>query len=140
MKRLLVMAVQALALAAAVARADDSLSARTPTQVVEHHIAAMLSHDANTLAADYADDAVMILSANVVSGRQQVQRFFSSAAARRQPGDDNAKFRVARVDGDVVIEEWSHKTPDGSTVSGADVLVVRHGMIVFHTTLPASAK
>jgi ketosteroid isomerase-like protein len=140
MKQSLAMLVHAPLLLVGVACANDSLLTRTPTQVVEHHIAAMRSHDTDALVADYAADAVIVLSAKPLIGKQQVQEFFQSAAKRRQSGDDNAKFKVARVDGEVVIEEWSHKVADGGTVSGADVFVVRKGKIAFHTTLPAAAS
>lgn len=139
MRNSLAAAVLSLTLTNATLYAGDAPSTRTPEQIVRHHISAMLRHDARELAEDYADDAVMVLSANVVSGRQQIQRFFESAAQRRQPADDNATFKVARIESEAVIEEWSHKAADGSTVNGADVIVVRYGKIVFHCSLPAAA-
>lgn len=128
----------ALSLAFGGAHAGDALSTRTPVEVVNHHIAAMLEHDAGALVEDYADDAVVVLATGVFIGKQQIQKLFGFGAAPRQVSDDKAKFNVARVDGDVVIEEWSHLGPDGGTVSGADVIVVRQGKIVFHTTKPAA--
>jgi ketosteroid isomerase-like protein len=137
MKNSAASALLALTLVVGVVHAHDSLSTRTPVEVVNHHIAAMLKHDAAALVEDYADDAVMVLSGNVLNGKQQIQKLFGLGAAPRPVVDDHAKFSVSRVDGDVVIEEWSHDAPGGGTVSGADVIVVRNGKIVFHATKPA---
>jgi len=136
MNNLSALAVAVVALGGGIVCADDALPARTPLDVVKHHIAEMLLHDGPALAGDYADDAVVVFGNGVVSGDHEVQKFFESMGARPPAADDHAKFKVASVKGDVVVEDWSHLAPDGATVSGADVIVVRDGKIVFHASEP----
>ena len=138
-RRLLASLRLAASVVALVGSADDALAARTPLEVVQHHIAEMLKHDGPALASDYADDAVVVFANGVVSGDHQVQKFFKAMGARQPAVDDHARFKVASVNGDVVVEDWSHLAPGGGTVSGADVIVVRDGEIVFHATEPPAA-
>jgi uncharacterized protein (TIGR02246 family) len=127
----------ALGGAALIAAAAEPV--RSPRDVVRHHIEAMLAHDAAALVDDYADDAVMVLSSGVFSGKEQIRQLFARGATRRTaPTDDQAVFTITRVDGDVVIEEWSRRAADGATLRGTDVLVVHAGRIVFHATQPAA--
>lgn len=138
MNKLAALIALTLTLAANIAHADKTASTRTPTEVVNHHIAAMLKHDPAALVEDYADDAVVVLGGRVYHGKQQIQKLFGLGTSPRPVIDDHATFKVAEVDGDIVIEEWSHDTTEGGRVNGADVIVVRNGKIVFHTTKPVA--
>lgn len=119
-------------LPAGVLHAADPLPERTPAEVVNHHIAAMLSGDRAALIEDYADDAVVVFATTILNGKRDIQKMFGAAGAR-SAADDGAVMKVASASGDVVVEEYTHRAP-GGTVSGKDVFVVRHGKIVFHAT------
>ena len=126
-----------LALGAGTARADDALSARTPTDVANHHISAMLKHDVPALLEDYAADAVVVNPTNVYFGPLLTKKLFVATGRKVQLASDE-KFWVASVNGDVVIEDWSHVT-HGVILTGSDVMVVRQGRIVFQASVPSSA-
>jgi len=126
-----------LALGTGAARADDALSARTPAEVANHHISAMLKHDVPALLADYAADAVVVNPTNVYFGPLLTKKLFVATGRKVQLASDE-KFWVASVNGDVVIEDWSHIT-HGVTLTGSDVMVVRQGKIVFQASIPPPA-
>lgn len=122
-----------------VATAADPLSKRTPEQVVDHHIAALLKGDSTALIEDYAADAVIVFATRVLNGKQEIAEMF--AAVQRHPAtDDDAVMKIESVTRDVVVEAYTHSGPNGVTVSGKDVFVVRHGRIVFHATQATDTK
>jgi len=124
----------ALAVGAGVAHATDALSTRTPTEVANHHIAAMLQHDVPALLEDYAADAVVVNPTDVYYGPYLAKKLFVATGHKVQLASDE-KFWVASVNGDVVIEDWSHIT-HGVALTGSDVMVVRQGKIVFQASVP----
>ncbi len=129
--------VLALAVSASFAKAQDTLLARTPAEVANHHIAAMLKHDVPALLEDYAADAVVVNPTNIYYGPALAKKLFVATGNKVQLASDE-KFWLASVHGEVVIEGWSHITR-GVTLNGSDVMVVRHGKILFQASVPPTS-
>jgi ketosteroid isomerase-like protein len=118
--------------------------ARTPQQVVEHHLDAFTRHDVEAVLSDYADDAIFLASKQTVQGKVALRRMFESFLANRGSKTPTPAFEAkVTSDGDVGYEHWVTNPGQPGSMEGTDVFVVRHGKILFHTVLsvgPAAAK
>ncbi len=124
--------------------AQNASDARTPEQVVTHHLAVITQHDLEGVLSDYADDAIFIAPKQTVQGKPALRHLFESFFAN---GDGKAPAPVfeAKVtaDGDVGYEHWVSNPGKPGSMAGTDAFVVRHGKILFHTVVevhPATAS
>jgi ketosteroid isomerase-like protein len=124
--------------------AQNAAEARTPAQVVTHHLDAFTRHDVDAVLSDYADDAIFIAPKQTVQGKVALRKMFESFFAN---GDGKAPAPVfeAKVtaDGDVGYEHWVMNPGKPGSMEGTDAFVVRRGKILFHTVVsvgPASPK
>jgi len=117
-------------------RAQNAPEARTPEQVVTHHLAVFMQHDLEGVLSDYADDAIFIAPKQTVQGKVALRHLFESFFAT---GDNKAPAPVfeAKVtaDGDVGYEHWISNPGKPGSMAGTDAFVVRHGKILFHTVV-----
>ncbi len=115
--------VAAAALAAAPAFAEDL----TPEQIIHRHVEAANRGDAAAMAADYAEDAVMLEPGRAVHGRAAIQKAFDEVFGPNA----RVKFTVTPTriwsDGDTGFITW--QANDGK-FSGGDTYLVRHGKIL----------
>jgi len=125
-------------------RAQNALDARTPAQVVAHHLDAFTHHDLEAVLSDYADDAIFIAPNQTVQGKEALRHlfesFFSNSAAQAPAPAFEAKVTA---DGDVGYEHWVTNPGKPGSMQGTDAFVVRHGKILFHTVVsvrPADAQ
>jgi len=138
------LAIAALALLCVFSiQAQSAPDARTPEQVVTHHLAVFTQHDLEGVLSDYADDAIFIAPKQTVQGKAALRHLFESFFAN---GDGKAPAPVfeAKVtaDGDVGYEHWVSNPGKPGSMAGTDAFVVRHGKILFHTVVevhPAAA-
>ena len=125
-----------LILCAVSMRAQDATVARTPEQVVTHHLAVFTQHDLEGVLSDYADDAIFIAPKQTVQGKAALRHLFESFFAT---GDIKAPAPVfeatVTADGDVGYEHWVSNPGKPGSMAGTDAFVVRHGKILFHTVV-----
>jgi ketosteroid isomerase-like protein len=134
-----------LSLAAGAPARDKALDARTPEQVVTHHLDAFTRHSLEAVLSDYADDAIFIAPKETVQGKAALRKMFESFFVNRGDAKAPAPVFEAKVtaDGDVGYEHWVMNPGKPGSIEGTDAFVVRHGKIQFHTVVstgPASAK
>jgi ketosteroid isomerase-like protein len=112
------------------------LEARTPEQVVKHHLEVFRAHDLEGVLSDYADDAIFIAPKTTVQGKPALRKMFASFFSRPS-GDASAPAFEANVtaDGDVGYEHWVSNPGKPGSMEGTDAFVVRHGKIVFHAAI-----
>lgn len=116
--------------------APDAPDARTPEQVVTHHIAAFTQHDLEGVLSDYADDAVFIAPKQTVQGKPALRRLFESFFASGSSKAAAPVFEMkVTADGDVGYEHWVMNPGKPGSIAGTDAFVVRHGKILFHTAV-----
>ena len=121
------MIVRILMTAAAVLAAAPAWAADfTPEQIIQRHVAAANRGDAAAMAADYAEDAVMLEPGRALHGRAAIQAGFESVFGPNA----RIKFTVTPThiwsDGEVGFIAW---TANDGRFKGADSYLVRHGKI-----------
>jgi ketosteroid isomerase-like protein len=116
--------------------AGTGLEARTPEQVVTHHLAVFRTHDLEGVLSDYADDAIFIAPKSTAQGKAALRKMFASFFANRNAKASAPVFdATVTADGDVGYEHWVSNPGQPGSMAGTDAFVVRHGKIVFHAAL-----
>jgi len=117
-----------------------ALEARTPEQVVKHHLAVFTQHDLEGILSDYADDAIFIAAKQTVQGKPALQKMFESFTANSKGNAAAPAFEATvTAEGDVGYEHWVSNPGKPGSMAGTDAFVVRHGKIVFHTVVGVHA-
>ena len=136
----------ALALGAALA-----VSAATPTQVVQHHVAMMKKGDLAAIMSDYAGNTVVIAPPGLVRGQaaKGVGVFVGATDARRvfatltdkdhHPGVRTMETSIVAGGQDIARLRWVQFKGTPQQVSGEDIFVVRGGKIAYQAILPDPA-
>jgi ketosteroid isomerase-like protein len=134
--------VKALVAVAAVLAAAAAFAADlTPEQIIRRHVEAANRGDVAAMAADYAENAVILEPGRTVHGRAAIQSMFGGVFGSAAP----AKFTVTPTriwsDGDVGFITW---TANAGRFQGSDTYLVRNGKIlvqaVFIGAVPPSAR
>jgi hypothetical protein len=105
----------------------------TTEHVLRHHFEAFDAGDLDGLMSDYAEDAVLITSAETLVGSAQIRPFFARMVAEfNQPG---VAFQIVReeIRGDVAFILWTAETPHHGYPLATDTFVIRNGKIVTQT-------
>ena len=108
------------------------LSGRTPRQVVEDHLAAVLSGDPAAMAADYASDAVLVRHDSSYGGAAVIAEYFTSVPPRLGGGEVVFGERRDAGDGRISVR-WRISGGPGDGTSGCDTFTVTGGFIVHQT-------
>jgi ketosteroid isomerase-like protein len=111
------------------------LEARTPEQVVTHHLAVFRAHDLEGVLSDYADDAIFIAPKSTVQGKTALRKMFASFFANADANAAPVFDATVTAEGDVGYEHWISNPGKPGSMAGTDAFVVRHGRIVFHTAV-----
>ena len=115
---------------------ESALEARTPEQVVAHHLAVFRAHDLEGVLSDYADDAIFIAPKSTVQGKTALRKMFASFFANANANAAAPVFdATVTADGEVGYEHWVSDPGKPGSMAGTDAFVVRHGRIVFHTAV-----
>jgi ketosteroid isomerase-like protein len=113
-----------------------ALEARTPEQVVTHHLAVFRARDLEGVLSDYADDAIFIAPKSTVQGKAALRKMFASFFANANPNAAAPVFdATVTADGDVGYEHWVSNPGKPGSMAGTDAFVVRQGKIVFHAAV-----
>jgi hypothetical protein len=100
---------------------------RTPQQVIAHHDPAFGAEDLDDIAADFAEDAVVITPAGLKRGKQGVREAYAQLFADLAHATWGRK-RTIYAD-DVLLFEWTADSPDSRADDGVDTFVFRDGQI-----------
>lgn len=99
----------------------------TPKEVAERHITAVKGGDPFLMAADYADDAILIRGLETYTGKIEIYAYFKSVPERL--GKAKVEFTNVKITGNTIIFDW--RILNGSTkASGQDHLVIANGLII----------
>ena len=96
-------------------------------EVVARHLRAVASGVADSMAADYAVDAVLMRD-RAYSGIVAIREYFASVGDRL--GDGQVIVKQLRSCGDAVVVDWNIAGGPGSGVAGVDTYTVVDGLIV----------
>jgi hypothetical protein len=100
---------------------------RTPQEVFTHHGQALAAGDLDEIVADYADDSVVITSAGVARGKDDIREVFVKLLGDLPDAAWDLKTRI--FDGDVLFLEWAADSAASRVDDGVDTFVFRDGMI-----------
>ena len=103
---------------------------RDPLTVVRDHLEAVHTGDPKAMAADYADDAVLVRDMDY-QGKPAITGYFTTVPERL--GNGRVAFADPRWEGDVVAVAWTLVGGPGDGTSGTDRFEVADGMIVRQT-------
>jgi ketosteroid isomerase-like protein len=104
---------------------------RTALQVWEAHLAAIQSGNPALIACDYADDATVIMTGQVISGKANVLTGLESFAG--QLGGVIPTVDAVTNSGQVVLVNYHLNTTHLIIPDGADTYVIRDGLIRYQT-------
>jgi uncharacterized protein (TIGR02246 family) len=110
--------------------------ARTTEAVVADHLRALNAGDLDAIAADYADDAVLLAPGAALTGGAAIRQAFASAV--RALPDAVYTERSLQVSGDAALLEWSRHSATTTSVDGVDTFVVRDDKIWIQTAVVQS--
>ena len=97
-------------------------------EVIQSHTEAVISGNPMAMAADYANDAVLIRPEAQFKGRKEIEAYFSTVPERL--GEGVVVFDKVDVDGQLVKFWWHLEGGSVDGVSGCDECEVRDGLIV----------
>jgi hypothetical protein len=104
---------------------------RTPQQVFAHHGPALAAADIDEIAADFADDALVITPAGVNRGKDGVRAAFRQLFADLP--DAAWDIRGQTWADDVLLLEWAADAGQSRADDGVDTFVFHDGKIRVQT-------
>lgn len=111
---------------------DGDLSARSPREVLDDHLALATAGDWTTdLERNVADDIVVLTGFGVFEGRDQV-RVLADLLDAQLPAA-RFEYTTVVVRGEVAFLEWTADANGARVRDGADSFVIRGGRIVAQT-------
>lgn len=106
-------------------------TARTPQEVFAHHGRALVAGDLDEIVADYTDASVVITSAGVARGKDEIRQVFVTLLTDLPNAAWDLKTQV--FDGELLFLEWVADSAATHADDGVDTFVFRDGMIAAQT-------
>lgn len=103
---------------------------RTPQEIFDHHIQALLAGDVDELLIDYTDDSALITPAGVAQGTSGIRAAFSQLADAL--ADATFELKSQTYHGDVLLLEWALDAP-AFGVDGVDTFLFGNDSIRVQT-------
>lgn len=94
--------------------------ARSPQEIFDHHLQALLAGDVDELLVDYNDDSELITPAGVAQGSSGIRAAFSQLAGAM--ADAKLEVKSQTYSGNVLLLEWTLDAP-GFGVDGVDTFL-----------------
>jgi uncharacterized protein (TIGR02246 family) len=101
---------------------------RSTQEVFDSHREAIETGDFEKLAADYAEDAVLVTLDGSFIGREAILTGFFQTMFSQFP-DAKISFDRVAVEGDVCLLQWSAKASAGNIPRGTAVFIIQDGLI-----------
>ena len=102
--------------------------ARTTQEVFDSHQQAIETLDFEKLAADYAEDAILVTLDGSFVGREAILSGFFQTMLAQFP-DVKINFEKTAVEGDVCLLQWSAEASAASIPAGAAAFIIQDGLI-----------
>jgi ketosteroid isomerase-like protein len=94
--------------------------ARTPQQIFQAHVTAIGAGDVDAIAADYAEDAVVITPDQVARGRDGVRQLFTALLGDLPDAEWSVPTQV--YEGNVLFIEWT-AVAEKARAEGVDTFI-----------------
>jgi ketosteroid isomerase-like protein len=100
---------------------------RTPPDVFQHHVEALIAGDIEGIVSDYADDAVFITPDGVRRGKEGVREAFQQLLSDLPDAEWEVPTQI--FEGDLLFIEWRATSESARAEDGIDTFVFRGGLI-----------
>jgi ketosteroid isomerase-like protein len=94
---------------------------RTPQEIFEAHVGAILAGDIDQIVADYTEDAVIITPAGVQRGKDGVRATFTQLLADLPDAKWDVPTQI--FEGDILFIEWNAVSASTRAMDGIDTFV-----------------
>jgi hypothetical protein len=94
--------------------------ARTPQEIFDHHLHALVARDVDDLLVDYTDDSVLITPAGAAQGRDGIKAAFSQLSDALASAVFDIKSKTYHDE--ILLLEWTLDSP-GFQIDGVDTFV-----------------
>ena len=101
---------------------------RTTQEVFDSHREAIETLDFEKLAADYAENAVMVTLDGSFIGKEAILQGFFQTILSQFP-DIKINFEKSAVEGDVCLLQWSAEASQVTIPVGTAVFIIQDGLI-----------
>lgn len=101
---------------------------RTTQEVFDSHREAIETANLEQLAADYAEDAVMVTLDGALKGREAIMQDFFGAWLGQFP-DTKIHFDKVMVEGEICLLQWSAEASQMTVPVGLGVFFIEDGFI-----------
>jgi uncharacterized protein (TIGR02246 family) len=101
---------------------------RTTQEVFDSHREAIETLDLEKLAADYAEDAVLVTLDGSFKGREAILKEFFQAIMAQFP-DMKINYDKIAIEADVCLLQWSAEASNVTVPVGLGVLFIQDGLI-----------
>jgi hypothetical protein len=103
----------------------------TPQDVFAHHVTALTTGDLDALAADYAEDAVVLTATGEHRGRSAIRELF--AGIGQALPNVTLQAQVTAFADNVLLLHWTADSDLNSIPDGVDTFVFEDGLIQAQT-------
>lgn len=104
---------------------------RTPQEVFDQHVKAIVAGDLDAIVADYHEDAVVISPMGSARGKDAIRKAFAALLDDLPSAEWALKTQI--FDGDFLFLQWRAETADHRADDGVDTFMFRDGMILAQT-------
>ncbi len=101
---------------------------RSTEEVFNSHREAIETANFEQLAADYAEDAVLLTLDAAYHGREAIMKDFFQSVMAQLP-DVKIKFEKTAFDGDTCLLQWSADASAAKIPRGTAVFIIKDGLI-----------
>lgn len=112
---------------------SQAASARSTSDVVDHHLTAFGEQDIDAFLADYTDESVITTSMGTYRGLEDIKAMAEQMFAEFAQEGVEMVFDTQTVVGEIGYTVWHAETPDNRYEFGSDTFVVRDGVIQSQT-------
>ena len=106
----------------------SATATRTTEEVFESHREAIETLDFEKLAADYAEDAILVTIDGSFVGREAILTGFFQTILAQFP-DVKIKFEKTSINDDICLLQWSAAASAMRVPRGTAVFIIRDGLI-----------
>jgi hypothetical protein len=104
---------------------------RSPQEVFAHHGQALGSEDLDAIVSDYAEDAVILTSAGVSRGREEIRSLFAGLLSDIPQATWDLKTTL--FEDDAMYLEWAAAGGGNRVDDGVDTFLFEDGLIRLQT-------
>lgn len=105
--------------------------ARTPEEIFQHHVEALVAEDLDAIVSDYSDDAVFITPEGIRRGKDGVREGFVRLLGDVPQASWETPTRT--FEGDALFLEWKAESEKTKVEDGIDTFVFDDGLIRMQT-------